>query len=372
MVDGASGSLLFIHNCNLTINNCLGGKLKNTLSLDNYCVSINGTLLDALKVIDKDAEGLAVVLDDDNKVYGTLTDGDIRRALLGGDSLQLPLKKYTCVDFAFVSPEDDRAYVLDLMQAMCIRQAPILDDSKNLVGIHFLNRLIGHTERPNWAVIMAGGKGTRLHPITKNMPKPMVKVAGRPILERLILHLVSFGIQRIFLSINYMGHVIKDYFGDGERFGCAIEYLCEDEPLGTGGALSLLPETPTTPTLVLNGDLVMQVNLEHMLTFHNQNDYFATIGAHKFSQEIPYGCIETNGDHITNLIEKPINSFLVNAGIYVLSPEAIASIPKEYYPLTYLFEESIENNKLCGCFQIESEWADVGQVSDLRKAQGLS
>ncbi len=346
--------------------------MESALILNNYCVPIHGTLLDALKVIDRDAEGLAVVLNEDKKVYGTLTDGDIRRALLAGESLQSPLTKYTCTDFSFVGPDDERAYVLDLMQAMCIRQVPILDDTHHLVGIHFLNRLIGHSKRQNWAVIMAGGKGTRLYPITQNMPKPMVKVAGRPILERLVLHLVSFGIQRIFLSINYMGHVIKDYFGNGERFGCTIEYLCEDEPLGTGGALSLLPSPILDPILVLNGDLVMQVNLEHMLDFHQKGGYFATIGAHKFSQEIPYGCIEIEDDRITGLIEKPINSFLVNAGIYVLSPEAIACIPREYYPLTYLFEESIAKARPCGCFQIESEWADVGQVSDLRNAQGLS
>ncbi len=346
--------------------------MNNMMKLESYCISREGILKDALEVIDRDAEGFAVVLDKDNKVCGTLTDGDIRRALLAGDTLQSPLKEYTCTDFSFVDPEDERAYVLDLMQARRIRQIPVLDGCRNLVGIHFLSRLIGHSERPNWAVVMAGGRGTRLHPITKHMPKPMVKVAGRPILERLILHLVGFGIRRIFLSINYMGDVIEDYFGDGERFGCTIEYLKENDPLGTGGALALLPEKSENPLLVMNGDLVLQANLEQMLNFHNQGGFHATIGTHKYTHQVPYGCIKVDGDRVRSLEEKPIVSHLVNAGIYVLSPEAVATIPEEYFPLTTLFEEAVEKDLPCGSFLIKDDWADVGQVADLKKAQGYS
>lgn len=336
--------------------------------LEQYCVPSEGTLLDALKVIDRNAEGLVVALDDKGKVYGTLTDGDIRRALLAGCSLQSPLKAYACTSFSFVGPEEGRAYVLDLMQARRLRQIPIMDGSRNLVGIHFLSHILGHFDRPNWAVIMAGGKGTRLYPITKDIPKPMVKVAGRPILERLVLHLVSHGIKRIFLSVNHLSHIIEDYFKDGKRFGCTIEYLHEDEPLGTAGSLSLLPRPVDLPVLVMNGDLVMSADLGAMIDFHERGGYYATMGLKPYLHEVPYGCVEVDGDRIYGIEEKPTLQRMVNAGIYVLSPQAVEQVPKEFYPITQLFDDGIKNNEIFGAFSIEDEWIDVGQHAQLKKA----
>jgi dTDP-glucose pyrophosphorylase len=338
----------------------------------SFTVHADATLRTAMKAIDESGEGVTHVLDDDAKLLGILTDGDVRRALLKGASMDDSVDPWMARDYISVGIDAGRAEVLDLMQAHLMRHVPVVDDEGTLCGIHFLHNVIGAQKRNNWAVIMAGGKGTRLYPITKNMPKPMVKVAGRPILERLILHLVGFGIRRIFISINYMGHVIQKHFGDGERFGCSIEYLEEDEPLGTGGALSLLPVKPADPLIVMNGDLVLQANLEQMLSFHNRGGYYATIGAHKYSHQVPYGCIKVENDCVCALEEKPVASYLVNAGLYVLSPEAVASIPKEYFPITGLFEEAIAKERSCGSFLIHDDWADVGQVADLKKAQGYS
>lgn len=342
-------------------------------SLNKFCVEVSSTLLDAMRAIDRGAARIALVVEEDNRLLGTLSDGDIRRAILDGAHLDAAIGPYINKDCLSVGPDAGRAEVLDLMQAHLVDQIPVLDTNRRLLGMHLLHGLLGATERPNWAVIMAGGKGTRLRPITEHLPKPMVKVAGRPILERLILHLISYGIKRIFLSTNYLAHMIEDYFGDGASLGCKIEYLRENEPLGTGGALSMLPDKPSHPLLVMNGDLVMQANLEKMLNFHSSGNYYATMGVSNYHHEIPYGCVSSDDSGcIVSLEEKPVSSYLVNAGIYVLSPEAVADIPSQFYPVTRLFETALEDAKPCGCFSIEEDWADVGQIGDLKKALGIN
>lgn len=338
--------------------------------LQKFCTIESAKILDAIRAIDQSDEGFTIVVNPEGKVQGMLTDGDIRRALLAGAKLDQPVAPYIHKSFFSVGDSATRTEVLDLMQARKIRHVPVIDEASNLLGIHFLSAMIGAKALPNWAVLMAGGKGTRLHPLTEHLPKPMIKVAGRPILERLVLHLVGHGVTRIFLSVNYLGQVIEDHFGDGARFGCAIEYLREPEPLGTGGALSLLPEKPAAPLLVMNGDLVIESNIEHLLNFHNKGNYYATMAAKPYQYEVPYGCVDVADNRIISLKEKPISSFLVNAGVYVLSPEAVAAVPSQFFPITQLFEQAIELNRPCGCYKIEGDWADVGQVKDLKKARG--
>jgi NDP-sugar pyrophosphorylase family protein len=299
-----------------------------------------------------------------------LTDGDIRRALLAGYQLNSPLMPHVHTEFFSVNQEATRVEVLDLMQARKIRHIPVIGDAGELMGIHLLSSIIGANDLPNWAVIMAGGKGTRLRPLTENLPKPMIKVAGRPILERLILHLVGYGVKRIFLSVNYMSHVIEDYFKDGTDFGCSIEYLREEEPLGTGGSLSLLPEIPDEPVFVMNGDLVMQVNLERLLQFHNEGGYSATMGVKPYYHEVPFGCVETSRGKITSIREKPSINQMINAGVYMISPEMLKSIPRTFFPITEFFGETIEAGGACGAFVIDEDWTDVGRMDDLNKAQG--
>jgi len=338
--------------------------------LKECCVDVDATLMDAMRVIDQAGAGIALVVAQDHRLCGTLTDGDIRRAIIRGADLDTELRPHIKDDYLYVSESEGRAEVLDLMQAHLIDQVPVVDDQRTLLGLHLIHGILGTEQRPNRAVIMAGGKGTRLYPLTKNIPKPMVKVAGRPILERLILHLVSHGIHRIFLSVNYLSDVIKEHFGSGERFGCQIEYLHEDEPLGTAGSLSLLSDEPIHPVLVMNGDLVMEANIGQMLSFHQEASYYATLGVSEYFHEVPYGCVKSNGHEIVSLEEKPVASYQVNAGLYVLSPEAVADIPQRFFPITQLFEDALAKNKVCGCYPIRDEWADVGQIHDLKKAQG--
>jgi len=336
---------------------------------DNYCLSCKATIFEAFEKIDASSVAM-VVVHEKGAVKGVLNDGDLRRALIKGAPLTASIEPYFTRDYVSVRPETSRADVLDLMQARSIEQIPIIGESGKLLGMHTVHSILGGKAKPNWAVIMAGGKGTRLRPLTEHLPKPMIKVAGRPILERLILHLVGHGVKRIFLSVNYMAHVIEDYFKDGSDFGCSIEYLREEEPLGTGGSLSLLPELPDEAVFVMNGDLVTQTNLEGMLHFHGEGQFHLTMGVKAYRHEVPFGCVESESGRIVSIIEKPSIDHLINAGVYLLSPEAIRQIPQRFFAITDLFEKAIAEGLLCGSYLIEDEWTDVGQMGDLKEAQG--
>lgn len=344
--------------------------MKN-LQISDYCVSVGGSIRDALTVIDYGGIGLAIVCSAQFRVTGVISDGDIRRALLAGKGLESPLSPHVVSGYVRVAPGASRVEVLELMQARRLQQIPIVDDEDVLQGMHTLHGILGGEVRSNWAVIMAGGKGTRLGSITRHTPKPMLPVAGRPILERLVLHVMSFGVRRIFLSVNHLGHVIEEHFGDGQALGCQIEYLREENPMGSGGSLSLLPEAPTAPVIVLNGDLVTEADIGALLEFHAKGEYYATMGLRPYQHEIPFGCVQTEQGRIMTLEEKPLVERNINAGVYVLSPQAVASIPPNTaFPITNLFESALAEQISCGAYLIENDWIDVGQPSQLAQAQG--
>jgi dTDP-glucose pyrophosphorylase len=326
-------------------------------------------LLDAMWAVERGAAEVALIVDDEDRLIGILTDGDIRRALLQGASLDAPLEPHAQRNFTSVLPQASRAEVIDLMRARTFGQIPIVDERGKLVGLHLLSEIIGSEVRPNWAVIMAGGKGTRLRPITEQLPKPMLRVAGRPILERIVLHLVGCGIRRIFLSINYLGHLIEQHFEDGSRFGCRIEYLREDRPLGTGGSLSLLPEAPKEPLLVMNGDLVTEADVGTMLRFHEDGGQKATIGVRRYLHIVPFGCVDLDGNRVTRMEEKPPIVRMVNAGIYVLDPSVVARVPKEEISIPDVLEQCLAMGELVRAFEIETDWIDVGQRDQLKLAR---
>jgi len=348
------------------MEDCLNERLAEMI------VRPDGTLLEGLRAINEGRCGIAFVCDAAGRVVGTVADGDIRRALLAGKTLDSHCLKSTMrSDFVAVDQSPSRAEVLDLMRARQIAQVPVLDAEGHLIGLHLMRELIGNGERRNWALILAGGKGTRLRPLTETTPKPMITVAGRPILERLVLHLVGWGVRRIFLSVNHLAKVIEDHFGDGARFGCTIEYLREDVPLGTGGPLSLLPNTPGEPVLVMNGDLVTQISVGRLLDFHTRGRYSATVGVRPYTVEIPFGVAEVHDGELEQLREKPTMELLVNAGIYVLAPEALALVPRgQAFPITDLLTQVRVRGCRVGVFLVEDEWADIGRTEELRKARG--
>jgi dTDP-glucose pyrophosphorylase/predicted transcriptional regulator len=340
--------------------------------LANLTVRQDATLLEALRILELGSESIAFVCDESGRIIGTLTDGDLRRALLSGESLDSRcLERAMMREFAFVQPSTSRAEVLDIMRARGIGQLPIIDNDRRLKGLHTIGEMLSTGERENWAVILAGGRGTRLYPLTETVPKPMIPVAGRPILERLVLHLMSHGIRRIFLSVNYLSHIIERHFGDGSGFGCGIEYLREQEPLGTGGPLSLLPSTPTAPVLVVNGDLVTQCDIGKLIDFHEEGKYFATFGVRPYIMDIPFGVARVEGEQLIELREKPTERMLINAGIYVLSPEATQMVPKNvFYPITEIFSSCLAKNLPVGAPLIEDEWLDIGRPEQLLHARG--
>lgn len=334
-------------------------------------IRCDGTIWDALAVIDAGAAEIAFVVDGSGKVVGTVTDGDVRRALLRGLTLGSSIVEIVNRKFVAVGPEAGRAEVLDLMRARTLSQIPVLDAAGRLAAMHLLREIVGAAERPNWAVVMAGGRGERLRPLTDSLPKPMVQVAGRPILERIVLHLVGFGIRRIFLAVNYMSEVIEAHFGDGRELGCALEYLREARPLGTGGALSLLPELPKHPLLVMNGDLVTQFDAGRMLGRHEETGSKITIGVHEYAHRVPYGVVEIEADRIVSLSEKPTMTWLANAGIYVLEPEIVKRVPDDCsFPLPSLVESCLDRGEPVGYFPIEDAWADIGRPLELLAATG--
>ena len=334
-------------------------------------VPVEGSLRDAMRALDVGALRIALVVDGEGRLVGVTTDGDVRRALLSGAGLDDPLGPHVTRAFTAVTPRDGRADVIDLMRARHIGAVPVLDDAGRPVALHLLDEALAPAERTTWAVVMAGGRGVRLRPLTETVPKPMLRVAGRPILERIVLHLVGHGIARIHLAIGYLGERIEEHFADGSRFGARISYLREEEPLGTGGALGLLPELPREPLLVMNGDLVTQADLGALLDVHAARGDVATIGVRRYVHAVPFGCVERAGDRIVGLEEKPTLTREVNTGIYALAPGLVARVERgRPIGMPDLISDALARGEPVGAFEIEDDWIDVGQREQLDRARG--
>lgn len=340
--------------------------------LQKYTVKIDATVRDAMVSIGNGLIGFVMVLDEDETLIGTITDGDIRRLLLAGAEMNSPITDGINRNYTHVSPDTPRADVLDLMHARHIEQIPIVDNEGKVTGVHSIGSIVAKDTLPNWAIIMAGGKGSRLGELTQDTPKPMLKVAGRPILERIVLHLVGAGIRRIYLAVNYLSQVIEKHFGDGKDFGCEILYIREKTPMGSGGALSLLPEKPKHPVIVMNGDLVTDFHVRRMLQYHENGKYLATIGLNHYSHRVPFGCISLNNGTVKEIKEKPLLNELVNCGIYALSPDLLPRVKKEFFPITELFEDCLNNKEPIGGYVIKEDWTDIGLPEELSNAQGKS
>lgn len=336
-------------------------------------IRTEASILDAMRSLEDSGSQIVVVVDERDRLVGILTDGDIRRAILGGASPATPVEPYLNRDGLTVTAAVGRADVLELMQARQISQIPVLGQDDRVVGLHLLHQMLSIAERPNRAVVMAGGRGSRLGPLTDTTPKPMLPVAGRPILERIVLHLVGHGIRHIYLSVNYLAEIIEAHFGDGRAFGCTIEYLRESEPLGTGGSLSLLPrgaERPAHPFLVMNGDLVTQADVGAMIDFHLAGGQVATMAVRHYFHQIPFGCVDVEGDRLVAFVEKPTTSRLVNAGIYLLDPSVLDLLnPAEVLTMPDLVDRVRTSGGTARVFETDEEWIDVGRHEELDRAR---
>jgi NDP-sugar pyrophosphorylase family protein len=261
--------------------------------------------------------------------------------------------------------------VLALMRRETLHQVPVLDDEGRVVRLFLLEELITPKQRPNPVVIMAGGEGRRLHPLTQVCPKPMLRVGGKPLLEIILEQCIDAGFQHFYLSVNYLKNQIKDHFGDGARWNVRIDYLEETQPLGTGGALSLLPRRPTVPLLVLNGDVLTRVGYGRLLQFHHQHQAAATLCVREYTTQIPFGVVRMDDLHVLSLEEKPLITHYVNAGIYVLDPDLLDLVPQDrFIDMPEVLGKAMQHQHRVSAFPIHEYWLDIGQPETLKRAHG--
>jgi len=343
--------------------------------LDDFLVRSTATLRAAAACINQNRSGCALVVDEDRRLVRTLTDGDLRRALLAGKSLDAPLEAAFAIQdqVGHPAPVTAEANITTeaataLMRKHVIRQLPLVDDRNRVVGVRLLEeqRDIAPVRS---AVIFAGGFGTRLRPLTNDTPKPMVSVGDRPVMQHIVEQLRDQGIERLGVTTHFMPEKIEQHFGDGQRFGVELSYVREDEPLGTAGALGLLPR-PSETTLVMNGDILSRVDIGAMTLFHREHEAAITVAARQFDMAVPYGVLECRGPDITSLQEKPRLSFLVNAGIYLIEPTCFDFIPTDRrFDMTDLIETAIEKQLRVVSFPLVEYWIDIGRQEDLEQAR---
>jgi dTDP-glucose pyrophosphorylase len=334
-------------------------------------ISPTTTILETMKIIDKSSLQFAVVVDKDERLIGTVTDGDIRRGILKGLPLETHISEVMNRSPIFEKAGKKSFYYKEFMKKRNLKQLPIIGSEKKIVRILFSDDLEQPIQKNNPVILMAGGLGTRLHPLTKDIPKPMLKVGEKPILETIIENFASFGFKNFILSVNYKKEIIKDYFQDGKHLGVNIDYIEEDKRLGTAGALSLIKNNPEMPFFVMNGDLLTKINYEQLLDFHNGIESEATMCVREYEYQIPYGVIDTDNHRLLSIEEKPIHKSFVNAGIYVLNPVVLEYIPKnEFFDMPELFKVLMSKGKDVSVFPIREYWLDIGRMDDYEKANG--
>ena len=330
------------------------------------------TLLEqAIKVLDRAALRIVLVVDAQGVLRGTLTDGDIRRALIAHQSLSITVDEVMNPDPQTATSEWGKDRMLAIMEKRQILQLPIVDADGRVIGLESLQGLLNKPVYNNPVFLMAGGFGTRLRPLTNECPKPMLKVGEKPILHPILNNFIQAGFHRFFISTHYMPELIWDYFGDGSQWGVSIQYVHEEEPLGTGGALGLLPhDEMDEPLFLMNGDLLTSLNIHSLLDFHRQHPCSATMCVREYDYQVPYGVIESEGHRIRSMVEKPIQRFFINAGIYLLQPELVRSVvPGTHIDMPSLLEREIANNRSVNMFPIHEYWLDIGRIDDFHRAQ---
>jgi dTDP-glucose pyrophosphorylase len=328
------------------------------------------TLGDVIHNLNKVGIKIVLIVDNLKKFLGTISDGDIRRGLLKGLNFSSPISSIIQKNSFVALPETPKEIVKQLMLANKIQQIPIVDKSQHVVGLHFWDEIITQSLRPNIMVIMAGGKGARLFPYTENCPKPMVLVAGKPILQHIIERGKSDGFNHFFLAIYHLGHMIENFFENGEKLGVKIDYLREKTPLGTAGALSLLNPKEDEPFIVTNGDLISDVSYGGLLDFHNRHNANATMAVRIHEWQNPFGVVQIKGEQIVGFEEKPITLNYINAGVYAFSPHVIRHLNKdEACDIPTLFERLLNHGLKTIAYPMHEPWLDVGRPDDLIRAE---
>jgi dTDP-glucose pyrophosphorylase len=346
---------------------------NNSISQDFWRKALlraDATMQQAIHNLDESSLQINIVVSPDGILVGTITDGDIRRGLLRGLNMHSPIDTVINREAIFIPPQMSHDMALHFMQANSINALPVVDELRRVVGLHLLNKLLTPILRPNKMVIMAGGSGTRLRPHTEDCPKPLLPVGGKPMLEHIIERAKMEGFQHFVLAIHYLGHMIEDYFGDGSRWQVQIDYLREESPLGTAGALSLLKLRPHTSFVVSNGDVLTDIRYDELLDFHCRHGAAATMAVRLHELKHPFGVVRTKGFDIIGFEEKPIARNYINAGIYVLEPYVLDNlVTGEHCDMPMLFNRLQDRADRTIAYPMHEPWLDVGRPHDLERAR---
>jgi NDP-sugar pyrophosphorylase family protein len=310
-------------------------------------------------------------VDAERRLLGTITDGDVRRSLLKHLPLNIKVRDVMCASPQTVERGWSKERILAVMEKHQLLQLPVVDSLHRVVGLETLHGMLHKKQHDNPVFLMAGGFGSRLRPLTQHCPKPLLKVGDKPILELILESFISAGFHRFFVSTHYMPEMIRQYFGDGSRWGVSIRYVHEEEPLGTGGALGLMPHDEINlPTFMMNGDLLTTLNFQNLLDFHHEHAGVATMCVREYEQCIPYGVIQSEGHRILSMVEKPVHRYFINAGIYLLSPELVKSVkPGTHIDMPTLLGQQIDQGRDVNMFPVHEYWLDIGRMEDFQRAQ---
>jgi dTDP-glucose pyrophosphorylase len=329
----------------------------------------NSTISESLAVINSGAVKIALVVRKDNKLLGTLSDGDIRRALLRKKTLDDTIEDVYFKNPVTATKNSSKKDLLHLCLINQVSQVPIVDDDQNIMDLFVLDDVLLKRQYENNVYLMVGGMGMRLRPLTEKIPKPMLRIGDKPILQIIVEGLSKHGFTNITMCLGYKSNVIQDFFQDGSRFGVSIDYIIEDKRMGTAGALTLIKKRPNKSFFVMNGDLLTNVNFEQILDFHESNNSKATMCVRKYDIEVPYGVVSMDEENICSIQEKPTHSFFVNAGIYLLKSECIDLIPEnKYYDMPLLFQELINSKEKVASFPLREYWLDIGHIDQYKQA----
>lgn len=337
-------------------------------NIKKLTIKEDATIKKALKVISQGNIKIAIVYNNKGKFAGTLSDGDIRRAFLKGLNINSSIKNIYNKKPIFGKKGDSREKLLKIAISKKINEIPLVDSKGKVQEVITLVEHLNDKFFENKVVIMAGGLGTRLRPLTKSVPKPMLKIGDQPIIERIIKRFKDLGFKNFIICVKYKSHIVKNYLKNGDRFGVAIEYIEEKKKLGTAGALSLITDKIKSPLFVINGDVVTNLNYKNMLDFHHKNMGAVTIGIKKHRIPSAYGEVKLNRNKIVSIHEKPTHEFFVNTGIYILNPEYIKLVPKKFFDMTSLIKKILLKKKKIIPYAIEEYWKDIGKINDYQEA----
>jgi dTDP-glucose pyrophosphorylase len=337
------------------------------INLNAVLVQRTNTIEEVLKNLELSAMQICLVVDDSKRLIGTITDGDIRRGLLSGKKLNDSIESIIFKNPITAIKGESNYELNKLAIKNNLYQIPLINKDKVVIDLFIRDKKLN--SKKNKVILMVGGLGSRLRPLTEKTPKPMLQVGNKPILQTTVEGLVGKGFNNIVMCLGYKSEMIKNYFGDGSKFGAIIEYIHEEKRMGTAGSLSLIDSEMNDPFFVMNGDLLTNLNYEEMLNFHNLNNAKATMCVREYEINVPFGVVNTDDKKILSIEEKPDQSFYVNAGIYILEPECIEFIPKnKFYDMPSLFNRLIENGENAISFPSHEYWIDIGRISEYERA----